>query len=844
MARFAPGTRLTAVLGPTNTGKTYLAIERMLGHASGMIGFPLRLLARENYDRVVRLVGARHVALVTGEEKIVPPTARYFLCTVESMPLDRRVAFLAIDEVQLAADSDRGHVFTDRLLRARGFEETMLLGADTIRPLIRRLLPDAEFVARPRFSTLSYSGPKKITRLPKRSAVIAFSAADVYELAELVRRHRGGAAVVLGALSPRARNAQVAMFQSGEVDHIVATDAIGMGLNMDIDHVAFARLAKFDGRGPRRLSAAEIAQIAGRAGRHMSDGTFGTTTEIGPLDPEIVAAVEEHRFDPLPGVFWRNAALDFASLERLLASLERAPGNPYLMRAPVADDHMALAALARDPEVAARATGREAVRLLWEVCQIPDFRKTLSDVHTGLIKRIFLHLTGPNACLPEAWVAGNIARLDRTDGDIDTLAGRIAHIRTWTYIAYRGDWMADSQHWQEATRAIEDKLSDALHRSLTQRFVDRRSAMLIGRLKDKADLVAAVKPSGEVVVEGAAVGRLEGFRFVPDPEASGEDMRALAAAARVALRGEVAARVAALETDDEAAFALLGDGRLAWRGAAVARLKPDKNVLAPRVEVLASDLLDPRQRERIRRSLSGWIARYAEQRLAPLFGARAAKLGGGARGLVFQLCEHLGALVHAPGRGPDALTETDRKKLKDLGLHLGRAGSYFPALLDPAAVEARAQLWAAHHGVAPPLYPKDKTVSILIAPGVAEGFYQAIGYRPFRDRRGFGIAVRFDAVERLLREALRLARQGPFLATPKLRTLGSCRADDLVPVLTGLGFVAAADPSGVTFRLRPRREKVRKRQSRDARAKSHPRAHADSPFAKLRDLDLGTRKRR
>ncbi|HLF59261.1 MAG TPA: helicase-related protein [Alphaproteobacteria bacterium] len=842
MAYLAAAPRLTAVLGPTNTGKTYLAIERMLGHASGMIGFPLRLLARENYDRVVRLVGARNAALVTGEEKIVPPTAKYFLCTVESMPLGRPVAFLGLDEVQLAADPDRGHVFTDRLLRARGFEETMLLGADTIRPLIRRLLPDAEFIARPRFSTLAYAGPKKITRLPKRSAVIAFSAADVYELAELVRRHRGGAAVVLGALSPRARNAQVAMFQSGEVDHIVATDAIGMGLNMDIDHVAFARFNKFDGRGPRRLAAAEIAQIAGRAGRHMSDGTFGTTTEIGPLDAEIVAAVEEHRFDPLSGIFWRNTELDFGSLRGLLASLERAPASPHLIRAPMADDHMALATLSRDAEVMGRAASRDSVRLLWEVCQVPDYRKTLSDVHTGLIKRIYLHLTGPSACLPEAWVAGNIARLDRADGDIDTLASRIAHIRTWTYISYRGDWIADSQHWQEMTRAIEDKLSDALHRGLTQRFVDRRSALLMGRLKDKVDLVAAVNPAGEVVVEGAPVGRLEGFRFIPDPDTKGEDLKALVSAARLALRGEVAARVAALDGDGEAAFALLDDGRVAWRGAPVARLRPDKSVLAPRVEVLASDLLETPQRERIRRSLAAWLAGFAASRLGPLFRARDAELSAPARGLVFQMCEQLGALVNKPPRHRAALSESDRRRLKGLGLHLGETGVYFPALLKPPAVEARAQLWAAHHGVAPPLYPKDGTISILIAPGVTPEFYQAIGYRPFRDRRGFGLAIRFDAVERLLREALRLARQGPFVATPALCAIAKCNADDLVPVLTDLGFVAAADPSGVSFRLRPRREKSRKGKSR-VRRPTEP-ARADGPFAKLRDLDLGGRKRR
>ena len=740
--------------------------------------------------------------------------------------------------LQLAADPDRGHVFTDRLLRARGYEETMLLGSDTIRPLIRRLLPDAEYVSRPRFSTLSYSGPKRITRLPKRSAVIAFSAADVYELAEMVRRHRGGAAVVLGALSPRARNAQVAMFQSGEVDHIVATDAIGMGLNMDIDHVAFARLSKFDGHGPRRLYAAEIAQIAGRAGRHMSDGSFGTTTEVGVLEPEIVSAVEEHRFEPLNGIYWRNTDLDFGSLRGLLASLDRASNNPVLLRAPMADDHMALAALARDEEVTARTTGRDTVRLLWETCQVPDFRKTLSEAHSGLIKRIFMHLTGPSERLPEAWVAGNIARLDRSDGDIDTLAGRIAHVRTWTYIAYRGDWLEDPARWQETTRAIEDKLSDALHRSLTQRFVDRRSAMLIGRLKDKTGLVASVTPAGEVVVEDESVGRIEGFRFIPDPATKREDIRALLSAARIALRGEVASRVTALARDGDESFALLADGRVAWRGAPVARLRPDKNMLAPRIEVWASDLLEPAQRERIGKSLAGWLERLLAVRLQPLLRAREAKLSAAGRGLVFQLCEQLGSLGFAALRRGPALPPADRKALAALGLRFGRSGIYFPALLKPEAIEARAQLWAAHRGSPPPRFPLDATIALLPEADVADGFYSAIGYRLFRDRRGRGPALRVDAVERLLHEAQRLSRQGPFSAVPALCALAGCGPDDLIPVLTALGFVAVADPSGVTFHVRPHRAKAKKGKPRGRDAKNH--GNADSPFAKLRDLDLGT----
>ena len=499
------GGRVTAVLGPTNTGKTHLAIERMVGHTTGMIGFPLRLLARENFDRIVRLKGERAVALITGEEKIVPENPRYFVCTVESMPVDKPVSFLAVDEIQLCADWERGHVFTDRLQHARGLDETMFLGADTIRTLLRKLVPRAEVVTRPRLSTLTYSGYRKLTRLPRRSAVVAFSIANVYELAEAMRRQRGGAAVVMGALSPRVRNAQVAMFQAGEVDFLVATDAIGMGLNMDVDHVAFAQLQKFDGRSPRRLTPAELAQIAGRAGRHMAHGSFGTTAEVGLLDEEEISRIEEHRFEPLQRLWWRNDDLDLRSIGGLLRSLEAKPPSPLLVRKRDADDHLALQALARDPDILALATAKPMVRLLWEVCQIPDFRKMLAEAHTRLLRQVYLHLAGPAGRLPTDWVARQVQALDRTEGDIEMLTQRIAHCRTWAYVAHRPDWVDNAGQWRERARAIEDRLSDALHERLTQRFVDRRAAVLTKRLAEGDDLVAAVRADGEIVVEGHPV---------------------------------------------------------------------------------------------------------------------------------------------------------------------------------------------------------------------------------------------------------------------------------------------------------------------------------------------------
>ena len=840
--------RITAVLGPTNTGKTYLAIERMLGHRSGMIGFPLRLLARENYDRIVRLKGRGAVALVTGEEKIVPPNPAYFVCTVESMPLDRRVAFLAVDEIQLAADPERGHVFTDRLLRARGTEETMFLGSDTIRPLIRKLVPEAAFLSRPRFSTLSYAGPKKLTRLPPRSAVVAFSAADVYRIAETMRRQRGGTAVVMGALSPRTRNAQVDMYQSGEVDYLVATDAIGMGLNMDLDHVAFARLSKFDGRVPRRLTPAELAQIAGRAGRHMSDGSFGTLAEVGPLEPEIVDAVENHRFDPLTALYWRNPDLEFRSAGLLLRCLERRPPAAGLIRVRDADDHLALAALARDEEIARLAGNPAALRLLWEVCQIPDFRKVLSDAHTRLLGQIFRYLAGAQdgrseGRLPEDWVSRQIARIDRTDGDIDTLVGRIAHIRTWTYISHRGDWLADPTHWQDRARAIEDRLSDALHRSLTQRFVDRRHAVLVRRMAGGGQLLSAVNQDGVVIVEGHPIGRLDGFRFVPDGMAVGEEARPLLASARRALVPEIPARVHRLEAEEDGAFDLRADGTATWRGTPVARLTAGAGPLAPAIEPLPSDFLEGALRERVRRRLVLWLEAWLRQKLQLLWRARDATLSAPARGLVFQLVEALGLLPRrAVAPQLAALAAEDRRVLARLGVRIGIESVWFPGLMKGRPLALRALLFAVHRGHQPVAPPAGRPLSLGRDPALSADCYQSLGYRLLG-----GTALRVDALERLAMAARKLARQGPFAASEPLRALAGCPPEALPAILLALGYQRRVEEGGEDrFVARPRRQKGRKPAAAAPSPKTRGRggraargSDAASPFSALRDLQFG-----
>jgi len=828
MAMLSSAPRLVAVLGPTNTGKTHLAIERMLGHRSGVIGFPLRLLAREIYDRIIKLRGVRSVALITGEEKIVPPSPSYFVCTVESMPLDRPVDFLAVDEIQLCGDPERGHVFTARLLHARGRQETMFLGADTIKPLMRRLVRDVEFVSRPRFSTLSYTGHKKVTRLPPRSAVVAFTVADVFSLAEVIRRHRGGTAVVLGALSPRARNAQVGMFQAGEVDYLVATDAIGMGLNMDLDHVAFARIGKFDGRGPRRLNAAEIAQIAGRAGRHMSDGTFGTTAEQGPLDLEIVEAVEAHRFDPLTRLNWRNTRLRFESVETLLRSLDERPSVPGLVHAREADDHRALRVLTQKQEIAALAVHPGAVHLLWEVCQIPDFRKVLSDSHSRLLGQCFIHLAGPEQQLPTGWIAGQMANLDCVSGDIDTLMARIAHIRTWTYITHRGDWVEDAAEWQERARGIEDRLSDALHDRITQRFVDRRSAFLVRQFASNGELPVEVSEAGEACVAGTYVGRLDGLRFVPDG-LDGVPARMLIAAAGRVLRHEVATRAHRLFIDTDDAFAIDPGGCLRWRGDSVGRLVAGERILTPRAEPLAGDFIEGELREKIRQRLQAFARTEIERRLAPLFTAQALPLGGVARGLVFQLVGTLGSLPAAEvSRQVEALDAPDRTALSRLGLRFGIESVYFETLLRTDATRFRALLWAVQQKRPAPRLPPARHLAkvIEIDPALPTSFYTTAGLRVLGR-----LALRPDRLENLAAATRRVARRGPF-AAGELAGISGINRQELRRLLVALGYRTVVEAGKEKFIARPR--------SRHEVVNGPPRLPADEghPFAKLRELNL------
>lgn len=779
--------RVKAVLGPTNTGKTHLAIERLLAHSSGIIGFPLRLLARENYDRMVAQKGVRNVALITGEEKIVPPDARWFSCTVEAMPLDRTAEFVAVDEIQLCADPDRGHVFTDRLLHARGLVETMFLGAETIRPLLNRLVPQAQVETRPRLSQLEFAGPAKLTKLPPRTAVVAFSADEVYAIAELIRRRRGGCAVVMGRLSPRTRNAQVVLYQEKEVDFLVATDAIGMGLNMDVDHVAFARLSKHDGHRPRRLTAAELAQIAGRAGRGMRDGTFGTTGSCQPMPDELAVAVEAHSFDRLEQLCWRNRALDFSGVDALLASLTTPPPRQGLVKGNDASDLETLAALAREPEIRALARGRRMVRLLWDACQIPDFRKLADETHIRLCARVFGHVA-KEGTLPTDWLAGQIAAVERTDGDLDTLMQRLAGIRIWSYIAARADWVKDAAHWQGCARAVEDKLSDALHERLITRFVDRRATHLMRRLDadDGQDLLSAVTRRGEVVVKGHPVGHVAGFGFLPDPLAVGDEKKLVWRAARRALREEMPRRVARAEGAPDSAFGWAtdvcdpGGHRITWDGVAIARLRPGGSVLRPRVEMLDSEFLDGAQRERLRTRLHAYVDARLHLDLAPLFAVMAhAEAIPDARGPVHRLREGLGVVMEA---GVVVLAPALRARLKQIGVRAGRFALFVPELLKARPAAMRARLWSLYHGVGMPELPAAGLVS-LPAQDWPAGFASAAGWV-----EAGPVLLRLDVAERVAGELEWATRNGATALPVGLAGRFAIKVELVPAVLRGLGF--------------------------------------------------------
>ncbi|MEQ3711135.1 MAG: helicase-related protein [Tateyamaria sp.] len=795
--------RVVAVLGPTNTGKTTYAIERMLGHRTGVIGLPLRLLAREVYDRIVALRGPSVVALVTGEERIVPPRTQYWVCTVEAMPEGMGVDFLAIDEIQLCADPERGHVFTDRLLRARGLHETLFLGADTMRGPIGALVPGVQYMRRERMSQLVYSGQKKVSRMRPRSAIVGFSVDNVYAIAELIKRQRGGAAVVMGALSPRTRNAQVDMYQNGEVDFLVATDAIGMGLNLDIDHVAFSSLTKFDGRRMRPLAPNELAQIAGRAGRGQKDGTFGVTGDVRPLDDGTAQAIMDHRFTPVQKLQWRNHALQFGTIDALVRSLEAPPDHEVLVRAREADDVMALKSLGESAEVVARCTDGPSVKLLWDVCRVPDFRGISHQEHSSLLDVIFRYLH-ERGSIPNDWMARQIKRIDRIDGDIDAVSKRLAFIRTWTYVAQRKGWVDDIDHWRSETRHVEDRLSDALHEKLTQRFVDRRTSVLLRRLGQKEAMVAEVNDNGEVTVEGEFVGKLDGFRFSQDKGAGAAEAKTIKSAALQALAPHFHLRADRFYNAPDTEIDFTEQGGLMWGSSAVGKLVAGSDPLKPQVEVFVDDVAGPEVAQKVQRRAQHFIDRKVAALFEPLLNMeRDEALTGLAKGFAFRLIEGLGVLPRAAVADEvKALDQDARGALRKHGIRFGQFTIFMPILLKPAPTRLRLVLWSLSKGLGEfPESPPPGLVTIPAMTGAADGADTMAGYRNAGER-----AIRIDMLERLADMLRAEDSRGGFEAKADMLSITGMTLEQFAGLMAGLGYkaekgervkvkLAAAEPS-------------------------------------------------
>lgn len=777
--------RICAVLGPTNTGKTHYAIERMLAYRSGVIGLPLRLLAREVYDRIVAKRGPSVVALVTGEERIVPPRAAYWVCTVEAMPTSLGTEFVAIDEVQLCADPERGHVFTDRLLHLRGLSETLFLGSDAMWGVIAKLVPEADFMRRDRFSELSYSGVKKISRMPARSAIVGFSIDNVYSIAELLRRQKGGAAVVMGALSPRARNAQVELYQNGDVDYLVATDAIGMGLNLDIDHVAFSGTSKFDGRKMRRLMPNELAQIAGRAGRFRTNGTFGVTGEARPLEPEVVDAIENHRFTSIEKLQWRNPRLEFGTTQTLLRSLEQRSDEPLLLKAREAEDHLTFRSLSELPEISDRVQNPRDVKLLWDTCQLPDFRQVSHNEHVAIVGKIFEFLS-ENGEISTQWFADRVRRIDNTQGDIDALSKRLAYIRTWTYVTQRKGWLSDENYWREETRAVEDRLSDALHDALTKRFVDRRTSILMRRLKQKEALVAEVNKDGEVTIEGEFVGKLTAFQFQLDKTADADQVKTLKSAAYQALQPEFSLRSDRFYNAPDTEFEFTEQGGLMWGEHAIGKLVKGDDIMSPAIKVFVDDEAGDAVADKVRKRLGHFIDRKIAAAFEHLLTMRNDDaLPGLAKGVAFRLAESLGVIPRsAIANDIKALDQDQRGTLRKHGIRFGQYTIFHHLMLKPAPTRLRLVLWSLFENLDE--FPEAPPAGLVTVPAVVDapkGYYPRAGYRLAGDR-----AIRIDMLERLADMIRSFDVKAGFEANPDMLSITGTTLEQFADLMQGLGY--------------------------------------------------------
>ena len=797
--------KITAVLGPTNTGKTHLAIETMLSFDSGMIGFPLRLLAREVYDKVIKETNSEKVALITGEEKIIPPQAKYFLCTVESMPIDKYLDFVAIDEIQMCADHERGHIFTDRLLNMRGNKLTMLMGSNTIKNIISNIEEDVEYINRNRLSKLTYAGHKKISRINRKTAIIAFSAEEVYAIAELIRRQKGGAAIVMGSLSPKTRNAQVELYQSGDVDFLVATDAIGMGINMDIDHVYFSNLKKFDGRKLRKLNLSEIGQIAGRAGRYLNDGSFGVTGECKEISSEEVELLENHKFEEIQSLFWRNSSLNFNNPLALLKSLEEKPQKKWLRKIYECEDEKALKFFLRDKKLENLKFNKENLSLLWECCQIPNFVKKTYGNHYEVIENVFKYLNSGKGKITEDYIRLQLMKLDKLEGNVDSLSNRIANVRTWSYVSNKNNWIENQNYWIEKTKLLEDRLSDRLHEELTKTFIDKRASVLARGLKQDMEFETKIKENNEVMIDGQFIGKINGLKLELDLKkgALETDIKSLKKAARQTVGPELEKRIQIII--DTGLIELNNDFRIYWNKFAIARLASGKDYLNPKFDLIVDDILEINQKQKLIIFIENWLKNKIDLVLKSLIELKNLKeKNSSIKALAYQLYENNGVLKRENVTDYlKNLGQEDRKVLRDLGVKFGRYHVFLHKLIKPEAVSLRTLLWKNYHQKYLNLIPPTFGLNFLDDKNIKnKNFMLLCGFEQFDN-----FFVRIDILERLFMQIINSnsEKEKEVKMIPEMLNLLGCSKDNFKKLLIHMNYKIKEKDNEIYFKYMPKK---------------------------------------
>jgi ATP-dependent RNA helicase SUPV3L1/SUV3 len=815
--------RIIALLGPTNTGKTHDAIEKMLEFETGIFGLPLRLLAREVYEKCVKKIGINKVALITGEEKIIPNSADYFICTVESMPKDKSVDFVAIDEIQMCTDKGRGHIFTDRLLHSRGEQLTLFLGSQVMKNIINDLVDDVEFVKKERFSKLSYSGYKKISRLDRKTAIIAFSIEEVYAIAELVRRQKGGAAVIMGSLSPKTRNSQVDLYQSGDVDYLVATDAIGMGLNMDIDQIYFSNLKKFDGKKTRRLNLIEMSQIAGRAGRYKNNGNFGTTGDCETLDSDEIKRIENHDLPNTKMLYWRNSNLNFTNSEKLISSLEVKPNNKNLIRTVESEDEIVLRFLLK--KNIENSTYSRNLKLLWECCQIPDFERKAYGQHINVVDSVFKFLSTRKKRIPNEYMKNQLSGLEKRHGNIDVLANRISNVRTWSYITNKKDWVENADYWIQLTKSIEDNLSDRLHEELTKSFIDKKISILARGLKQDMVLETTINKDNKILIDGQYIGEIRGLKFIIDFNSKNldVDLKSIKKAARKGVEEELIKRVKLII--EEGKLSIDQDNKIIWLNNPVAKIKKGENYLNPEVEILSDEALPLQIKIELENFIKVWLFNNINETLADLINLTKVKIENQyLRALSFQLYENNGVLKRKNiDEVIKLISKEERRKLWDMGIKIGRYHVFLPKMLKPKAVTLRTMLWSIYNNDLSNINIPKFGLNFVINESFNEKFLLLCGFERFKD-----FFIRVDILEKLFINIIDKSIGRKFKISPEMMNLLGCTKENFFKLMDLMNYKKSKETDTYYFAGENRKNKEKVITKKDK----------TNPFSKLLALNI------